>query len=149
MEVECKFCDISRGKSPVKEVFSDEDSMAFLDAKPVFDGHCLLIPKKHFETVMDTPDEVMAHLSKRIKLLAGAVKTALGCDGILVLSNNGVSQSVPHLHIHIVPRKKGDGLKGFMWPRHQYQSDEKAEEIRVKIKKEVDKLIISRKESHA
>ncbi len=127
METECEFCSIVHGKQDGKIVFSDEVSLAFLDSKPIFPGHCLLIPKEHFVTVMETPDELLEKLSLNAKMLSIAVQKTMKSDGILVLSNNVISQSVPHLHIHVIPRKKGDGLKGFLWPRHDYESAAQAE----------------------
>ena len=127
MENECVFCSVVSGKQKERAVFSDDASLAFLDSKPIFPGHCILIPKKHFVTVMETPDELLKKLSLNAKKLSIAVQKAMKSEGILVLANNLVSQSVPHLHIHVIPRNKGDGLKGFLWPRHGYESDAQAD----------------------
>lgn len=127
MENECKFCSIVAGKTDEKTVLSDDVSIAFLDKNPIFPGHCLLVPREHHVTTMDTPDDLLCKLSLNSKRLAIAVKKAMKSEGVLILTNNGVSQSVPHLHIHIIPRTTGDGLKGFLWPRHGYESDSHAE----------------------
>lgn len=128
-EEECKFCGVVSDKLEVKLIFSDGDSVAFLDSKPLFFGHCLLIPKKHFKTIMDAPDELLSRLFLNAKLLSKAIKEAMGSDGILLLANNEISESVPHFHIHIIPRKKGDGLHGFMWPRRTYESEAEADSV--------------------
>ncbi len=141
MEYDCKFCAFVKREESVNVVFEDETTFAFLDYKPVFYGHCLVIPKEHFETIMDVPDELVSKLFKNTKILSEAVKKSMSSEGILIIINNTISQSVPHLHIHIIPRNKGDGLKGFMWPRHLYESDKQAEYIRLNIKKEVEGLI--------
>ena len=96
--------------------------MAFLDHRPLFPGHCLLIPKNHFETLSDLPGDLVGPFFKNVQLLARAVELALAAEGSFVAMNNRVSQSVPHLHVHIVPRRKKDGLKGFFWPRNKYES---------------------------
>lgn len=95
--------------------------MAFLDHRPLFPGHCLLIPKKHCETLVDVPSQAAADFFLNVQNMARAVEEALHAEGTFVAINNRVSQSVPHLHVHIVPRRKGDGLKGFFWPRRQYR----------------------------
>ncbi len=104
--------------------------MAFLDHRPVFPGHCLLIPRQHIETLEDLPPNLFAQLSANARLLAIAMEKGLGAGGAFVAINNRVSQSVPHLHIHVVPRTKGDGLKGFFWPRQKYRGPEHMEEVR-------------------
>jgi len=104
-------------------VFEDDVSLAFLDTRPLFPGHCLLIPKLHYETLIDLPASLVAPLFQNAQLLAGAIEKGLKADGTFVAINNRVSQSVPHLHIHIVPRHKKDGLKGFFWPRQHYKDE--------------------------
>jgi len=130
MENACLFCRIAMGEVAAATVFEDEFSLAFLDHRPLFPGHCLLIPKAHYETLTDLPDELTGPLFRNAKLLAGAVERAMAADGSLVAINNRVSQSVPHLHIHIVPRRKKDGLRGFFWPRRKYESDAEMESVR-------------------
>lgn len=117
----CAFCKIVRHDDGFR-VFEDEHTIAFLDHRPLFPGHCLLIPKSHFETIKDLPDSLLAPLFANVRMLAAAVELGMRAEGTFVASNNRISQSVPHFHVHIVPRKKGDGLKGFFWPRRKYQS---------------------------
>jgi histidine triad (HIT) family protein len=104
--------------------------MAFLDVRPVFPGHVLLIPRKHHETMMDLPPELGCRLFARAQLLARAVERAMAAQGVFVAINNRVSQSVPHVHIHLVPRRFKDGLRGFFWPRTKYSDDAAAEQAR-------------------
>ena len=98
--------------------------MAFLDARPVFPGHCLLVPRAHHETLADLPPELVEPLFASAQRLARAVEAGMGADGTFVAINNRVSQSVPHLHVHVVPRRRKDGLRGFFWPRQKYESDD-------------------------
>ena len=119
----CLFCEIANGELSASTVFQDEISIAFLDHRPLFHGHCLLIPKNHYETLGDLPAELVGPFFRNVQLLARAVEQALGAEGSFVAMNNRISQSVPHLHVHIVPRRKKDGLKGFFWPRNKYKSD--------------------------
>ncbi len=119
----CAFCKIVRGDIQDYTVFEDEVSVAFLDQRPLFPGHCLLVPKEHFETLLDLPAVLTAPLFANARLLSGAMEEGLGADGSFVAINNRVSQSVPHLHIHIVPRRRKDGLKGFFWPRQKYKDE--------------------------
>jgi len=111
-------------------VFEDDISLAFLDHRPLFHGHCLLIPKAHYETLSDLPAEFVGPFFENAQLLARAVEVAMEAQGTFVAMNNRVSQSVPHLHVHIVPRTKGDGLKGFFWPRTKYASETKMAAVR-------------------
>ncbi len=141
MDQECVFCKIVGKKLPAYIVFEDENSMAFLDIGPLFKGDCLVIPKKHYETVMDTPDEIVRELFSNVKLVSTAVQKALKCDGILILVNNKVGQEIPHLHVHVTPRMKNKKIRGFLWPREKYESDEEKGEFASKIKREVDALL--------
>jgi histidine triad (HIT) family protein len=125
----CVFCEIVAGTRPAHHVFEDESCLAFLDARPVFAGHVLLVPRDHVETFTDLPTDRVAPLFTSAQRLARSVETALGADGTFVAMNNKVSQSVPHLHVHIVPRKKKDGLRGFFWPRQKYASEEDAARV--------------------
>jgi len=120
------FCAIAAGAVPAHVVFSDEDTTAFLDARPVFKGHVLVVPREHVVTLGDLPDDLIAPYFRAVRLISAAVPAALGSQGTFVAANNVVSQSVPHLHTHVVPRTRGDGLRGFFWPRHKYESDEEA-----------------------
>lgn len=124
MATDCIFCRIADGVVPAVVVFEDERSLAFLDHRPLFAGHCLLIPKVHYETLRDLPRDLVGPLFANSQLLSAAVEEGLGAEGSFVSVNNRVSQSVPHLHIHVVPRRKGDGLKGFFWPRRKYRDDD-------------------------
>jgi len=105
-------------------VFADEMSMAFLDHRPLFPGHSLLVPRKHYETLIDLPTKLVKPFFENVQLLARAVEEGMAAEGTFVAMNNRVSQSVPHLHVHIVPRRRKDGLKGFFWPRNKYKSEE-------------------------
>lgn len=122
--MDCLFCGIVSGEVRASIVFQDEISLAFLDHRPLFPGHCLLVPKNHFETLNDLPSELVGPFFKNVQLLARAVELALEAEGSFVAMNNRISQSVPHLHVHIVPRRKKDGLKGFFWPRNKYKNEE-------------------------
>ncbi|MBC7320222.1 HIT family protein [bacterium] len=139
---ECIFCKIIRGESEGYIVFEDDISLAFLDIRPLNPGHCLLVPKEHYETLMDIPEELIGPLFKNAKLISRAIELGLAVQGIFVGINNRVSQSVPHLHIHIVPRNKNDGLKGFFWPRYSYKDRETILEIQDKIKKAIERLLV-------
>ncbi len=110
-------------------VFADAVSLAFLDFRPLFPGHCLLIPKQHFETLSDLPKELIGPLFSNAQILAAAIQQTMEADGTFVAMNNIISQSVPHFHIHIVPRRKGDGLRGFFWPRHKYANEEEMSSV--------------------
>lgn len=124
---DCVFCSIIVGDTPAERVLEDEDFVAFLDARPVQKGHVLLVPRRHVMTLPDLPAELRDGFLAQAQRLATAVVTGLGAQGSFVAVNNVVSQSVPHLHLHVVPRTKGDGLKGFFWPRHRYGAAEMAE----------------------
>lgn len=118
------FCAIARGEIAAEIVFSDEVAIAFLDHRPVFKGHCLLAPRNHFVTLSDLPKELVGPYFERAQLLAGVVESSLGADGSFVAINNKVSQSVAHLHVHVVPRRRKDGLRGFFWPRTKYADED-------------------------
>jgi histidine triad (HIT) family protein len=120
----CTFCNIIRGAVPCFKVFEDDISLAFLDHRPLFPGHTLLIVKSHFETLFDLPDSLMGALFINVRRLSEAVMQGMQAEGAFVAINNRVSQSVPHFHVHIVPRRKGDGLKGFFWPRRAYKDQQ-------------------------
>ena len=122
----CLFCDIAAGSAPADVVLADDDFVAFLDVRPVFKGHVLLVPREHVVTLPDLPAGLRDGFLARTQVLATAVVDALGAQGSFVAMNNTVSQSVPHLHCHVVPRTKGDGLKGFFWPRTQYADAEES-----------------------
>jgi histidine triad (HIT) family protein len=136
----CAFCDIIAGASPARIVFEDDVSMAFLDARPLFPGHCLLVPRQHYEVIGELPHDLIGPLFENAQLLSGAVEAAMKAEGSFVALNNRVSQSVPHLHIHIVPRRKKDGLKGFFWPRNPYKSESEMEDVQRSIRASMQKL---------
>lgn len=120
----CVFCQIAAGAEPGHVVYEDADSIAFLDIHPLFPGHVLLCPRRHYETLTDLPIELTGPMMATTQLLARAVETALDAEGTFIAINNRVSQTVPHLHIHVVPRRRRDGLKGFFWPRTPYRDAE-------------------------
>jgi histidine triad (HIT) family protein len=122
----CVFCQIVSGEIPGHLVLETDDFVAFLDTRPVFKGHVLLVPRVHVDTLPDLPPELAAGFIAAAQRLATAVKEGLGAQGSFVAINNTVSQSVPHLHLHVVPRTKGDGLRGFFWPRTKYADGEAA-----------------------
>ncbi|HEY0701469.1 MAG TPA: HIT family protein [Candidatus Acidoferrales bacterium] len=113
----CVFCEIAAHRIPAKIVFEDEISLAFLDHRPLFPGHVLLIPKAHYATLTELPADLVGPFFLNAQKLTGVVQSVMKAEGSFVAMNNVVSQSVPHLHVHIVPRTKGDGLRGFFWPR--------------------------------
>ncbi|HVS82976.1 MAG TPA: HIT family protein [Pyrinomonadaceae bacterium] len=137
----CLFCKVVNREVSARLVFEDEISLAFLDHRPVFPGHCLLIPKLHYETLADLPAELIGPFFKNAQLLARAIESAMEAHGTFVAMNNRVSQSVPHLHVHIVPRRRKDGLKGFFWPRYPYKSDEDADAVQLTIRHALAALV--------
>ena len=130
----CVFCAIVAGDAPAAIVLDDDRFLAFLDVRPLFPGHVLLVPKEHHETLWDLPDDLLGPLGERTKRLSVAVRDAMGAAGIFTAANNVVSQSVPHLHVHIVPRNRKDGLRGFFWPRTRYASDDDAAAVARRIR---------------
>ncbi len=124
----CTFCAILAGEKPAAVVLDEADFVAFLDARPVFKGHTLLVPREHIGTLPDLPPPLRDPFLEAAQRLSVAMTTALGAQGSFVAMNNVVSQSVPHLHVHVVPRTRGDGLRGFFWPRTTYaDGDEQAD----------------------
>ena len=136
-EESCLFCRIVSGELPAVIVFEDENTVAFLDHRPLFPGHTLVVPREHYETLGDLPAKQVGRLFKNAQLLSRVVEDAMDAEGTFVAMNNRVSQSVPHLHVHIVPRRRKDGLKGFFWPRTKYKDQEEMEIVKEKI---VDKI---------
>lgn len=116
----CPFCEIVDGRAEAYEVFRDDVCVAFLDRRPLFHGHTLVVPTGHVVTVGDLPDSAVGPFFLRVRHLSAQMPAAIGCEGTFVANNNVVSQSVAHLHVHVVPRVKGDGLRGFFWPRTRY-----------------------------
>ncbi|HWG65199.1 MAG TPA: HIT family protein [Streptosporangiaceae bacterium] len=135
---ECLFDRIIAGEVPAHIVLDDDVAMGFLDRRPVFKGHVLVVPRQHFETLADLPEDLVGPLFNRVRRVSAVMPSALGSTGSLVLANNIVSQSVPHLHVHVIPRTKGDGLRGFLWPRHTYADDEEADQYAARIRSALD-----------
>jgi histidine triad (HIT) family protein len=131
--VECLFCRIIDGAEQAQVVLDEPFTLGFLDTRPVFKGHVLLVPKIHVDTLVDLPSELLPVLMGAAQRTARAVVEGLGAQGSFVAVNNVVSQSVPHLHVHVVPRTKGDGLRGFFWPRTKYASAAEAQEYAAKL----------------
>jgi histidine triad (HIT) family protein len=123
LAVACEFCEIVAGDRHAALVLEDQVSIAFLDTRPLFPGHVLLIPRQHYETLVDLPRDLVGPLFVNAQSIAAAVEKGLGAEGSFVALNNRVSQSVPHLHVHIVPRRRKDGLRGFFWPRQRYRDE--------------------------
>jgi len=128
------FCEIVAGRQPAHVVLDDEVAVAFLDTRPLFAGHTLLVPREHHETLADLPNDLLAPYFERAQRLAGAMETTLGAAGSFVAMNNRVSQSVPHLHTHVVPRNRKDGLRGFFWPRGRYADDAEAAAVAARLR---------------
>jgi histidine triad (HIT) family protein len=131
---DCLFCEIISGRAPAFVVLDEPEALGFLDVRPLFPGHVLVVPKEHAETLTDLPVDAVGPFFTQVQRMAGAVERAMGSTGSFVAMNNRVSQSVPHLHVHVVPRTKGDGLRGFFWPRTKYASDDEAQAVADRVK---------------
>ncbi len=129
----CLFCGIVAGTTPAHVVHRDDEVVAFLDIAPLFEGHTLVVPTRHLPTLADLPAQDSGGFLQAVQRTAAALGVALGCEGTFVAMNNVVSQSVPHLHAHVVPRTKGDGLRGFFWPRTRYSDDDAAAAVAARI----------------
>ena len=136
----CAFCGIVAGEVEAALVFEDGHAVAFLDRRPLFPGHVLLVPRAHHETLADLPDALIEPLFRDVRLLARAVESAMGAEGSFVAINNRVSQSVPHLHVHVVPRRRKDGLRGFFWPRNPYENEAHLREVQEKVRSALERL---------
>ncbi|MEO3814144.1 HIT family protein [Sphaerisporangium sp. B11E5] len=136
----CLFCAIAAGEVPAAVVTSDDVVAAFLDNRPLFKGHVLVVPLAHVETLTDLPPEAVGPYFARVRAIAAAVEKGLGAAGTFVAMNNRVSQSVPHLHTHVVPRNPKDGLRGFFWPRTKYAGDDEAAEYAARIRDAVGEM---------
>jgi histidine triad (HIT) family protein len=128
------FCEIVAGRAGAHVVLEDDLVMAFLDVRPIFPGHTLLVPREHVETLPELPAALVQPVFTAAQRLASAVVDGLGAQGSFVAMNNVVSQSVPHLHVHVVPRTKGDGLRGFFWPRTKYASEDEAASVAARLR---------------
>lgn len=133
MSKDCLFCDIIAGTVSAHRVLETDDVVGFLDVRPVFKGHTLLVPREHVVTLSDLPEPLIVPLFSAAQSVADAITSGLGAQGTFVAMNNIVSQSVAHLHVHVVPRTKGDGLRGFFWPRTTY-ADGEAEDYATRIR---------------
>jgi histidine triad (HIT) family protein len=140
MSRDCVFCQIVSGTAEASIVYEDENSLAFLDQRPLFAGHVLLIPREHVETLADLPSTGIEPLFTNAQRLCRAVEEALGAEGTFVAINNRVSQSVPHLHVHVVPRRRKDGLRGFFWPRTKYRDAAEVEAVRMSLRNALVRL---------
>lgn len=131
---DCVFCGIASGSIEAAIVLDEPDVLAFLDVRPVFEGHVLVVPRAHHDTLLDLPADLLPVVFGASQRVAAAVVDGLGADGTFVAMNNVVSQSVPHLHVHVVPRRRKDGLRGFFWPRQKYESTEAMHAVAAKIR---------------
>lgn len=129
----CLFCGIVAGTTSGFVVLDAPEAVGFLDTRPVFKGHVLVVPREHVETLVDLPGGALGAFFQQVQRVAAAVESGLGAGGTFVAINNRVSQSVPHLHVHVIPRTKGDGLRGFLWPRHKYADDAEATSYRDRV----------------
>lgn len=136
----CRFCEIARGETEADRVLDDPEVVAFLEWRPLFFGHTLVVPRAHVPTLADVPDALLGPLFSAVRLLSAAVPDAVGAQGSFVAVNNVVSQSVPHVHVHVVPRTKGDGLRGFFWPRLQYADAEERQRMAAAVRASVERL---------
>ena len=134
IEPPCQFCDAVNGNLAVREVLRDDIVIAFLDRSPVFKGHVLIAPLIHSVTLVDLDRDLVGPFFERVQLVAARMPAALDCDGTFVAINNVVSQSVAHLHVHVVPRRRKDGLRGFFWPRVRYESDAEADDFALRLR---------------
>jgi histidine triad (HIT) family protein len=134
IEKPCLFCDAIRGDAAVREVMRDDVVVAFLDRSPVFKGHVLVVPIRHSVTLVDLDPDLVGPFFERVQRVAARMPSALDCDGTFVAINNVVSQSVAHLHVHVVPRRRKDGLRGFFWPRVRYESEAEADDYALRLR---------------
>ena len=140
MSASCVFCKIVSGEIPAHKVFEDDVLIVFLDNGPLFPGHCLISPKQHIETLADLPAALVQPVFATAQLIAKAVERGLNAEGSFVAVNNRISQSVPHLHVHVVPRRRKDGLKGFFWPRQPYRDEEEKTSVLLALRSAVKQL---------
>lgn len=134
----CPFCRLAGGRESGHVVLEDEEVLAFLDHRPLFAGHVLVVPRSHHQTLADLPPLLVPPLFGAVRRVATAVTTAMDAQGSFVAINNVVSQSVPHLHVHVVPRTRGDGLRGFFWPRQRYGSEEEMARVAARVRAAVE-----------
>jgi histidine triad (HIT) family protein len=145
--VACPFCAIIAGQAGPDEsgagdhvVYSDPDVVAFLDHRPVFKGHTLVVPRRHVVTLPELPDSLLVPVFSAARRIAAAMEAGFDADGTFVANNNRISQSVAHLHVHVIPRHKKDGLRGFFWPRVKYDSPSEAVEVAARLRAAIDSV---------
>jgi histidine triad (HIT) family protein len=131
----CVFCAVIDGGAPAHRVFEDPVAVAFLDVRPLFPGHVLVVPRRHAETLTDLSEAETGPFFGRVRRVAGAVERGMAADGSFVAANNRISQSVPHFHVHVVPRRRKDGLRGFFWPRTAYADEAAAAAVAERIRR--------------
>lgn len=136
--MDCLFCAVVAGEVPAHRVLEDEAAVAFLDHRPLFPGHVLVVPRAHHRTLADLPAAEVGPFFLRVQRVAAAVERGLGAAGSFVAANNRISQSVPHLHVHVVPRNPKDGLRGFFWPRGRYPDEARAAEVAARLRAALD-----------
>ncbi len=132
--MDCLFCRIVEGSEQASVVEETPNTLSFLDTRPVFKGHVLVVPRRHVDTLVELPDDLVQPMFAAVQRHASAMTEALGADGSFVAMNNIVSQSVPHLHVHVVPRRRKDGLRGFFWPRQRYEDDLEAQRYATRLR---------------
>ena len=134
----CIFCRIVSGEIPAQVVHADDEHTVFLDHRPLFPGHCLVVPRAHVETLVDLPGDRVGPLFLLVQRVTRAVERGMAADGVFNAINNRISQSVPHLHVHVIPRRKKDGLKGFFWPRYAYSGEAEIVKVRDALRAAMD-----------
>jgi histidine triad (HIT) family protein len=137
---DCVFCKIATGQIDSYVVYEDELTIVFLDNGPLFPGHCLVCPKAHYDTLMDVPASKLEPLFATAQIISRAIEKGIAAEGSFVAVNNRVSQSVPHLHVHVIPRRRGDGMKGFFWPRRPYKNEQEMAEVRDRLRAAITSL---------
>ncbi|MDT0344252.1 HIT family protein [Streptomyces litchfieldiae] len=133
----CAFCSIITGEVAAHRVFEDAVAVAFLDARPLFPGHVLVVPRDHVPTLTELPEADVGPFFGRVRLITAAVERGMAADGSFVAANNRISQSVPHFHVHVVPRRRKDGLRGFFWPRAKYADEAEAAEVAGRLRRAI------------
>lgn len=136
----CSFCAIVAGDDPDVVVYRSAEVAGFLDRRPLFHGHCLFVPRRHIQTLDELPGELVLPLITAVQTAMVALQRELAAEGVFVAANNRVSQSVPHLHIHVVPRRRGDGLRGFFWPRHPYEDEAQMRAVRDRVRTAINEV---------
>ncbi|NJQ02679.1 HIT family protein [Streptomyces zingiberis] len=136
--MDCLFCAIAGGRAAAHRIWADGTAVAFLDSRPLFPGHVLVVPRRHAATLTELTEEETGPFFLRVRRITRAVERATAAAGSFVAANNRVGQSVPHLHVHVVPRNPRDGLRGFFWPRGRYASEEEAAAVAARLRAELD-----------